>query len=142
MYLCLQGILAFIANMEAGFVAKYSEKLAQNSHLALNNTCVLWHGAVKSQKIPPYGVINIKFEQVWKTISVHRLKYMLTHNIYPLEADINLDISHLCHNSLCINEHHLSMEPRYVNNNRIACKGNGACWGHEQYPECLLNLIL
>jgi len=35
----------------------------------------------------------------------------------------NLIISHLCHNSMCINDHHLALEPQAYNLSRINCPG-------------------
>jgi hypothetical protein len=142
MFSCFINIPASILIMEASFIDKYAGKLSENAHLAPNNACIIWHGTVKSQKDPPYGVICIKVEQVWKSVGVHRLKYMLANNIHPNELDGDQDVSHLCHNSLCINIDHLSLEPRHINNNRIACKGRGFCFEHDQYPPCMMDMIL
>ncbi len=45
------------------------------------------------------------------------------------------NISHLCHNTMCINKDHLSLEPIAVNNERKKCKKY--CLGHQiGYPLC------
>lgn len=128
--------------MDAIFVEHYSEKLSSKSELAQNNTCRLWTGSVKPGKQPPYGIIHIKIDDKWTTIAVHRLAYALNHNLKLSDMERTLDVSHLCHNSLCTNADHLSYEPHYINNNRITCKGRGHCLGHDNYPLCMIRLIL
>ena len=123
--------------MDPDFIAKYSAKLGNNSHLSPNNICVLWHGALKAGKYTQYGVMCVKINNKWKTITVHRLQYMLANHINITNLDSDMDVSHLCHNTICIKPDHLSYEPRYINNNRIACKGRGTCSGHNEYRDCL-----
>ena len=128
--------------MDAAFVGKYSQKLTENSNLAPNNECILWHGTLKSGKTPQYGIIHIKFDGAWKTVLVHRLQYMLNMHMHYLDLDSDMDVSHRCHNSLCINPAHLSYEPRFINNNRMSCKGRRVCAGHAEYLPCLLDFIM
>ena len=60
-------------------------------------------------------------------ISVHRLAYMRFKNLLPHQMprfDQNghtLDVSHLCHNTLCIRPDHLTLEKRENNLDRKAC---------------------
>ena len=126
--------------MEDRFFEKYSRKLHQRSVLAPNGQCVFWTGTLKQVKNINYGVICCKFGSVWKTMYVHRLKFMLENRIPDLDPDD--DVSHLCHNSLCMRIDHLSSEPHAVNNNRMACKNRARCSGHGPYRDCLVNLIL
>ena len=63
---------------------------------------------------------------------------MLQHRI--TRVDSGLDASHLCHNSLCVKESHISMEPHSVNNNRQYYIAKNICFGHGEYPQCLLEL--
>ena len=48
--------------MDNAFIAKYSAKIALNSVRAPNNTCLLWTGFLKSQKIK-YGAINCFYKK-------------------------------------------------------------------------------
>ena len=57
------------------------------------------------------------------------------HMLYAFEngriiKQSNHDMSHLCHNRICINPKHLVYEPRWVNNARKTCVKEGQCNGH------------
>ena len=82
------------------------------------------------------GVINCRFECGYRTVTVHRLSYMLEHKMTRVEP--GLDASHLCHNSLCLTASHISMEPHSINNNRQYCVSQNVCFGHAPYPKCML----
>jgi hypothetical protein len=56
--------------------------------------------------------------------------------------DLVGEISHLCHNSLCVNPAHLCLEPHHVNQHRSTCVGRGHCYSHPGFPDCLLHLKL
>ena len=47
-----------------------------------------------------------------------------------------------CHNCLCVNSSHISLEPHPINNNRQYCKSSNQCYGHGEYSDCLLQLKL
>lgn len=71
-------------------------------------------------------------------IYVHRLSYI----VHTRNFDIfnrHMHVSHLCHNTHCINIQHLSYEPQHVNNNRQRCKIRQpkTCLGHGAYPDCV-----
>ena len=105
-----------------GFFEKYKTKLLDKSHLSPNGQCLLWSGTTKKSG---YGVINFKcpLSGKWKSMNVHRFTFM----IFSATLDIGtMDISHLCHNTLCIQSCHLSMEPHTVNCDRVRCV-IGAC---------------
>lgn len=63
--------------------------------------------------------------------------YMLHTNTLHIPHGIH--ISHICHQSLCINPLHLSAEPPDVNNNRQLCKNMvpKVCLKHAGFPDCL-----
>ena len=126
--------------MDVEIRGKYREKLAENSALAENGECRIWCGAMK--KSGNYGVMNVKLSRSsqWRCIVVHRVSYMVNHNTVSLSTD--LDVSHLCHNSLCIKAEHLSLEPHHINNNRQYCKSKQQCLGHGVYACCRLSLAL
>ena len=54
---------------------------------------------------------------VWRCVAVHRLALMKTPTNFSLNDVLNAqgDASHLCHNALCINAAHISLEPHWVN---------------------------
>lgn len=122
------------------FVDKYLERLKESSHLAPNGQCQIWAKATTKTKVK-YGAIFVKFGCKSFTTTAHRLSYVV-HNRITFDDIKHLDVSHLCHNSLCVNPIHLTLEPHPVNNNRIHCVSLGHCLGHDRYPQCLLNLRL
>ena len=105
----------------------FHERLIEHSVLAPNNQCLLWTGPKRGQ----YGSFNYLDiqENKWRRKTAHRMSYI----IY-IALDINLtnqlDCSHLCHNSLCVNSRHIFLEPRYINNHRKNCKTSNRCSGH------------
>ena len=105
--------------MAASFKEKYSKKLAAKSTKSANNgQCIIWTGATRNCGAR-YGVLCCKIDDEWKTLYVHRLSFMFSRNWDLQEMDQpNMDTSHLCHNSLCVNAAHLSYEPHNVNRNR------------------------
>ena len=108
--------------------------------------CLLWTGAKWHSGL--YGVTSNPFcllsDSKPRRIGVHRLFYILKHIIsYPdgelprIDGDSNtINISHLCHNSLCVNPDHLTLETQAINNERKMCKGSNHCACHT--PPCLL----
>jgi hypothetical protein len=120
--------------MDPGFVAKYGQKLRENSEKLNNSQCVVW--TKSPNKL--YGTMYCKVGAAWKTFYVHRLAYMLEHNVSQLPS--GLDVSHLCHNPKCIFASHLSLEPHAINNNRQHCLSANYCTGHGEYPDCMLNI--
>ena len=123
--------------MEA-FFEKYIKKLKENSHIGENQECIIWHGPLT--KDGKYGLISISnpVSGIWQKKKAHRLSFMI--HIKNLDLNSDLDCSHLCHNSLCVNPDHISLEPHHINNNRIHCKNEMKCSGHGIYPACRLEL--
>lgn len=106
----------------------------QNTH-----GCVLWTGPKMNKNGTEYGYKYVRMPNQRRKSRqyTHRLAYMYKHatNVLPR----GLDVSHLCHSSLCVNPLHLALEPHHINNNRIHCANAGECLGHPQYKNCLLN---
>jgi len=69
-----------------------------------------------------------------KVLYAHRIKYKITH---PMVTIKDWDVSHLCHNSRCVNPGHLILESREENNRRNMCKSVGKCLGHGNGQMCL-----
>ena len=93
--------------MDVEIQNKYREKLAKNLALAGNGECQIWCGAIK--KSGNYGVMNVNYPghlNGMYTIVVHRVSSKVNHNTVNLPTDV--DVSHLCHNSLCIKAEHVT----------------------------------
>jgi hypothetical protein len=122
------------------FFESLSAKISLYSAPAHNSDCRIWAGNVTSNRL--YGLLSYRDPEtnIWKKKHVHRLALMV--QLRSLNIPKELDASHLCHNSLCVNVNHLSLEPHSVNNNRQCCKGCGHCIGHGDFPDCMLKLKL
>jgi hypothetical protein len=55
-------------------------------------------------------------------VNAHRAAYVAFSNRYVLPYDI----SHCCHQSICVNPTHLSHEPHYIKMDRERCRKAGA----------------
>ena len=125
------------------WVMKTAEKIRSRGRRD-SSGCLTWTGA-KTRSHPraePYGVVYIRppFSTKRKKFRVHQMAYIAAHSQtnYGMN-DVSFDISHLCHNSLCVEVAHLSREPRSINNHRKICKEEGRCYGgHGDYPSCIL----
>ena len=87
---------------------------------------------------PTYGRVKITFpDNSKKVLLAHRFMYMLHTNTIHIQQDMH--VSHICHNSLCINPLHLSLEEAHVNNERQLCKHliPKVCLKHAGYADCL-----
>ena len=65
-----------------------------------------------------------------KALNVHRSKYTVYEKLY-IPSDMN--VTHLCHNSLIINTDHIILEPQHINNNRNFCENRGNSYKHGEY---------
>lgn len=67
-----------------------------------------------------------------KHLLAARLMFMCHHK----QLKVIDDVSHLCHNRLCININHLVNESRTINLNRQVCRNTGVCT-QLHAPPCL-----
>lgn len=125
--------------MENRFLNK-KEQILANCQEDLDTGCLVYlRDLAPSQmyhkiKISVKNVINSRY-----TMNMHAFVYKMSHNIHPTTRFANnMDVSHLCHTTKCMNFNHLTLEPRQVNNLRKLCKANKKCIGHGQYPSCML----
>ena len=102
--------------------------------------CLLWTGYIKrrqGRRGGGYGIMNVQFpgNNSRTMMRVHRLAYIVhSGSLIPQQYDV----SHLCHNSLCVNFHHLSLEPHHINNSRKTCSRHKRCMGHgDGYKDCI-----
>lgn len=121
---------SFIVNLTMKFHNKTNPPNAKG--------CRRWLGA-RTRGNPQYGVIRVKFPGTQsRTYSAHRAMYMMCSQNFVLNPA--MQVSHLCHNSLCCSFEHLSAEPADVNNSRRHCQERQppACTGHPGYRNCIL----
>ena len=105
-----------------------------------NNQCKIYN----ADRVRKDGYVYIKFRRGGKVkcASVQRVCVMLCCGTFDLGK---LDVSHLCHNKLCIQPNHLSLENRATNCRRKRCVSAGVCRRHPKgdgtfYPDCILGL--
>lgn len=135
-----------LAVMAASLKETYGPKLEARSEVAQNGHCRLWTGTIQSGKNSTYGVLNCRVSpKTWRRFYVHRLALVFAKNLAPEDIEViagedRMSVSHLCHNSLCINGHHLAYEPQALNRARCTCLAQGVCSGHRGWPNCMLHL--
>lgn len=98
--------------------------------------CLVWRGRSLSNSGYPVMTLKLPGELTSKTRTIHRIIYSL-----ELKKDLNqpnFQISHLCHQKLCLDITHLNYEAAAVNMQRQNCRSNGVCLGHEEEPDCLV----
>ena len=124
-------------NCSTKFVIKVQrsiEKLSRTSEV--KPECLEWFGCTDREGYP---VKRVTWPSGKCTQSrVQRLVMMLSTGTELAEVDRHgnpMDVSHLCHNKLCIREKHLTIEPHHVNTGRRQCVARGSCLGHE--PACI-----
>ena len=101
--------------------------------------CWMWIGGYRADG--RYGQLKVG----GKPINVHRAAYMAANHKECI--DLVLDISHICHNKMCVNLKHLSREEHLVNMDRESCLWLGHCTSHQcadgkPYKSCVcLNIV-
>lgn len=87
----------------------------------------------------------LQLSHLYKYISSNEHLYADDDNgkfiIYPHLLRESIDLSHLCHNSDCVEDSHVIWEPHIINMIRNACILLGYCQGHYigdvRLPDCL-----
>ena len=97
------------------------------------NGCLIWKGGTMKNGYPAIRVKRLY--QPAFSISGHQFAYFLQKDRF---LDTRLEISHRCHNKLCVNYQHLSQETRSTNGHRNTCKTSGTCSGHGHFQDCIL----
>ena len=113
------------------------KKIAANTRTHVTNNpyrCVIWKGRKNVKGYPRLSVTIQALPSV--QVYVHRFVYMLKYTQH--ECIQGLDVSHLCHNKLCVNHHHLIIETKAENNKRKECLTLGRCNSHSNGFQCLL----
>lgn len=98
------------------------------------NGCLVWVGHKNREG---YGRVYVKqfWTEKWEGMNAHRLAYMVHYNKTDMPGSIH--VSHLCHNSSCIEISHLTAEPAHVNASRKICKNVRYCT-RQHTPHCML----
>lgn len=102
--------------------------------------CIKWQGAVFQPG--GYGKLAVQWtDQKRKYFRVHRLVYMLEHKLSEIPTQgsggVRVEISHICHQKLCVQPDHLILESHETYMERMHCKMQGLCTKNHQ-PHCLL----
>ena len=121
-------------------LAKIHEKCVENE-----KGCLLWSGGATFSKKAKYGQKRFSVPQLGiksRVFYVHRLVYMLETENFNIPGGNSrgsgpLEISHLCHNSLCARPDHLVAESHAVNAERVSCRATPCCVGTHE-PACIL----
>ncbi len=100
-----------------------------------NLGCILWQGGLKQHG--GYGVLKVKFPGGrFRVLHAHRLRYMC--HVQSVELPAHYDVSHTCHNALCMNIDHLVCEHHNINMARLGCRSDGRC-SREHQPPCIFH---
>jgi hypothetical protein len=96
--------------------------------------CWKWKGGVTTDR--NYGRVHLYISGDHMNVTAHRASYMA----FNREIDLPNDISHRCHEKLCVNPMHLSHEPHSINKCRDVCRRSKEkkCTGHGKYKKCIL----
>lgn len=120
---------------------KISRVIKQKCALPDSNLgCIKWEGALFQPA--GYGKVAIQLtNKRRKYFRVHRLVFLIHHKLQaiPTQNDqgIRVEVSHICHQRLCVKPEHLTLEAHEVNMERLHCKKQGFCTKNHQ-PYCLL----
>lgn len=113
------------------FFIKLDLLLARRSR-PTDHECIQWTGKLDKWG---YGTVQLRMPDGTRRHSTaHRAAYMLKIKCININKHDNLEVSHLCHHTSCVNPEHLVLEPRKVNLERKMCR-TGTCIGHS--PECM-----
>ena len=102
--------------------------------------CLEFNGTKQQNNVYRFLKVNIKDvdgRPLTGSVRVHRLSYVL--HAGPIDNDVRVHVSHLCHNKACIDHTHLSLEPAATNAQRQLCVDGKHCLGHVGYSNCIFN---
>lgn len=123
------------------FFEKIQQQISAKTNVNANTrNCDLWLGATTSDGL--YGRKQVTFpDGSRKLMRISRVIYMIRHKILIIptvnDAGNALEMSHLCHNSLCVNSDHINLEPKAVNLERKHCVNQDSCTQNHN-PYCIL----
>ena len=103
-------------------------------HMQSKEQCHIWQCLIDSCG---YSEISKQFHGKHVCLKAHRVAFAVAYPLNFLQSTFN-DVSHLCHNRLCVNVKHLSLEPHGINNNTFVCINEDECYGHHGFQDCFL----
>jgi hypothetical protein len=120
----------------AQFFEKWTHILYTDSTVQPNG-CIVLKKELYQIDSDGYPNIKVTIPGVGRThLYGAKLMYMCHHRV----TQVNGDVSHLCHQKLCVNVHHLIIEPRANNSARQACNNVGRCLEKQHDPpKCIFN---
>ena len=102
--------------------------IISNSKKNRKTSCIEYRGTL----VRGYGTISVNN----KMQKCHRIIWHLYNQ--GQGSTCTFDISHLCHNTACVNIDHLVAEPHSTNCQRRQCNIKPRkCSGHGDYPRCV-----
>ena len=125
---------AYLDKKKDEFKAKYKER---------PNGCHIWTGAVSGKRGyyeggSRYGAVKwthpVSKDKI--VLNAHVVSFYFSSGLLPCNVN-HVDISHRCHDTLCVNPEHLSREPHRVNLDRRKCRRVKSCHSHGDHPPCL-----
>ena len=126
-------------------MANFDDFFEKISHQIRNNTdfdsnakhCDLWLGARTSdgRKLVKFPSGNRVLMHVSRVVYMIKLKMMEIPRVD--QHDNILEVSHLCHQTLCVKPDHLVLESKHSNNERKHCLDQGLCTENHK-PVCIL----
>jgi hypothetical protein len=107
-------------------IARLKQKIKNTTFLD-ENGCLIWEGGLDRRH--KYGRIwanmpiasSSNITRCGKSVEVHRISYLIYSGMFHNGLESGLEVSHLCHNTICCNFYHLSLEPNTVNQDRQHC---------------------
>lgn len=105
--------------------------------------CILWEGPPSINSV--YGKQRIEwFDGKITFEGAHWFAFLVKNRLTPStipkfteKGDI-LEISHLCHNALCVNTDHLVLETHAINKEHAHCKKQHLCMKCHDGPDCII----
>ena len=121
-----------VESMSDSYRSDLLKKIRDNSFD--HGGCRIWRGGKNSSGYPQKRLSVDEDDS--PTESVHRLVYMLSGKVPKFQ------VSHLCHEKLCIKLEHLIDDTPRQNSERNTCKDSkdGTCTGHGDRPRCMVNI--
>lgn len=96
----------------------------KSKHQPGENSCVLWTGNVSYSG---YGLQSVKWPVEGRKLEkAHRVALMVERGLTRSQfRDVEGEVSHLCHNKLCVNTAHLVIEQHWLTRSEsiASCRG-------------------
>ena len=130
-------IMANLDNLLIKLALQMRSKTLVNAN---DKKCNIWQGATTSDG--KYGRKRVTFpDGNSKLMRVSRVVYLIKYKTFNIpdsdESGNPVEMSHLCHNSLCVNPDHLVLESKTSNLERKHCHSQNNCT-ETHFPHCIM----